>query len=438
MRKMYSLLLSAAVATSILVGSFSNLSAQWAPTSFPKPSAWDICQTSQGDLIVASSDFYNYQGLYISKDEGETWGECTAANRSYTAHAILGDYIFFGGVDGYIARSADGGNSWDEISIQHLFPEVEFYDDPIYAMVFHNDRLYVSILYWGIAYSDDMGDTWTLTDYESLQDADEPDNGGQWTYSFSSFKGSLYAIGAFGIWQYDESADHWTKVDDLWYCGDSFVLDGALYVIHNAYGLPQGIRYTTDMVNWAIVPMPENISTSIRVVRPYHGALFLGHTSDGIFYTTDMGESWIDFSDGFSGELLGENYFVFDTPMNFAFTDNYVVAPVFTLAEEAIGVYRAPIPDELITNGVLDNLALSNPMVVYPNPFTNLINIAIPEGMVGDLDVQLMDITGRILISQKVAAQSGIIPLETSSLTKGMYVISIQQGGSKFSRTVVK
>lgn len=103
--------------------------------------------------------------------------------------------------------------------------------------------------------------------------------------------GKLYNIGAFGIWEYDEDEDLWGNIDDRWYASSSLIVDDVLYVNYNASGIPDGVRYTTDLQSWEVMSIPEGVSTSIRFLEYYRGAFFMGHVDDAVFYTLDHGDT---------------------------------------------------------------------------------------------------------------------------------------------------
>ena len=84
---------------------------------------------------------------------------------------------YLGGVDCNIAITRDNGESWLNVSLRDLLPGVS-QNDPIYGLEYHNGRIYAAVLPFGVAYSDDDGNNWALSDLESLLDDDDPEIGG--------------------------------------------------------------------------------------------------------------------------------------------------------------------------------------------------------------------------------------------------------------------
>lgn len=130
-----------------------------------------------------------------------------------------------------------------------------------------------------------------MTDVDSLLDPVNPENGGQWTYDLQSFNGKLYNIGAFGIWEYNETEDKWTHINEDWCSYKTLVVEDVMYVVYNAPGLPYGIRYTQDLENWEVMPLPAEASTSVSFIQEHQGVIFMGHVDEVIFYTVDQGQN---------------------------------------------------------------------------------------------------------------------------------------------------
>ncbi len=49
------------------------------------------------------------------------------------------------------------------------------------------------------------------------------------------------------------------------------------------------------------MPLPDAVDTSVGFLKYYNGAFFMGHVNDGIFYSTDNGETWNEYNDGKKG-----------------------------------------------------------------------------------------------------------------------------------------
>lgn len=408
-----------------LIFSAPILQAQWQSTGFNQ-SAWLLCKAPNGNLLTANDVYPEEGGIYISEDNGATWTETEAEKHSYTAHLVTEDHVFMGGMDSHVAISADNGATWSISNFSHLFPTASP-EEPIYAIEKHGDRIYASLFGHGIVFSEDQGVTWQLTDTASLEDPSNPDNGGTWCYNLRSFNGTLYNLGSFGIWKYNEAADSWTEVDSTWYASSSCIVDDTFYVVYNATGIPAGIRYTTNFEDWEEMPLPAGASTAIRILEFYQGAFFMGHVSEAVFYSLDQGQNWIEYRDNFPQFSPVPGIDIYGVPMSFVFKEDTMFAGVFSPFENTGGVYIAPVPDD-----VMNILSSTNSLDVklYPNPASDYIVFELPNIDQGILKVT--DLAGRLLF-QKNIENTNSITIPTENYPSGLYIYSIDNNSTSTS-----
>ncbi|QAA81493.1 T9SS type A sorting domain-containing protein [Aequorivita sp. H23M31] len=410
-----------------------TLSAQWQPTGFNQ-STWILCQTANGNLLSANDVYPDMGGIFISVDEGVSWEDTQAENYSYTAHLVDQESVYMGGVAGNVAISHDNGATWNTSSFGTLFPD-SLPDDAIYAMTKHNDRIYASLFAYGVVYSTDQGASWILTDRNSLLDPIDPENGGQWTYNLVSFNGNLYNIGAFGIWEYDEIEDLWTMVDDTWYGSESLIVDDVLYVVYNASGIPAGIRYTTNLLDWDVMPLPSGVSTSVRTLEYYRGAFFMGHVNEAVFYSVDDGQTWNEYREDFPAFSPIPEVNLYGVPMNFVFSGDTMFAGVYSAIEGVGGVYKVPVPADVMAVG---DMQISLHTVVYPNPATDLISFQFAQPIEGILTIT--DLMGRMIFQENLQNKNSIsIDLNAQEWSTGLYLYSVRAGASTdFGKFIIR
>ncbi|MDL2227265.1 T9SS type A sorting domain-containing protein [Bacteroidales bacterium OttesenSCG-928-K03] len=404
------------------------LSQQWKPANFPEASTWTICKTANGNIIAAVDKYPDNNGkLYISKDNAGSWEECNVAGYNYSAYVVVENSVYMGGLFGNIAISHDNGETWTLSNLSEAIGENITDSYPIYAMEYHNERIYASVLYLGIAYSEDWGETWVMTDRESLL-LENPEDGGQWCYGLRAYKGKLYNLAAFGIWTYDEDSDLWNMINDAWYNSGAVVHNDILYVNHNAHGIPQAIRYTSDGENWTVMNIPDGLSTSVRVLDFYGDALFIGHVIDGVWYTLDNGETWIDFKDDFPGYSPIPELTFYDCPMGFVFADGNIICSVFSSRGDGLGVIIAPIPDNIVVGIEKQEFDSNVKFTVYPNPTNNLITINIDLNESANVALNITDIHGRTIFSKPVAVASGEYreSVSVKGWAPGLYFYNLQ------------
>jgi hypothetical protein len=100
--------------------------------------------------------------------------------------------------------------------------------------------------------------------------------------------------------------------------------------------------------------------------------------------------------------------------------------------EQYLKVYdQLYISDELgLTESALNNLS------VFPNPFSESVSIQFEK--TGDYEIELLDLTGRNILSHKVMAQNTFILNGLNTLAKGEYLLYIQSGSESVVRKLVK
>ena len=107
------------------------------------------------------------------------------------------------------------------------------------------------------------------------------------------------------------------------------------------------------------------------------------------------------------------------------------------------------IPDFLLANNILtiiDGPASENASLkIYPNPFSDGFTIEAGkrgsrEAGISNCNVEISDMTGRIILSQKVSvANSGMIRIDgLTQVPKGMYFVKVNLNGELFQQKVVK
>jgi len=77
--------------------------------------------------------------------------------------------------------------------------------------------------------------------------------------------------------------------------------------------------------------------------------------------------------------------------------------------------------------------------VVYPNPASELVNLAFEAMKEGDYNLSMSDLTGRTFINIDGYAAAGLNTrtLETESLTSGTYIVRLTMNGENHTFKVV-
>jgi hypothetical protein len=84
--------------------------------------------------------------------------------------------------------------------------------------------------------------------------------------------------------------------------------------------------------------------------------------------------------------------------------------------------------------GVQD-INISN-FTVYPNPFSEQLNVVLPKDIAGDYSFKVTDLTGRTIYTNNQSGNS--FAWNTSFLSPGVYILSIENNGMAISKKVIK
>ena len=97
-----------------------------------------------------------------------------------------------------------------------------------------------------------------------------------------------------------------------------------------------------------------------------------------------------------------------------------IISPAFKIEQATMGV------EEVNQSG----------FTVYPNPFTNELNVQLPENLKGNYIFKVSDLSGKTIYAQSQNDKSFV--WNGSSLPKGVYVLSIENNGKTITKKVVK
>jgi len=88
--------------------------------------------------------------------------------------------------------------------------------------------------------------------------------------------------------------------------------------------------------------------------------------------------------------------------------------------------------------GINDNAAV-NSISMYPNPAKGMVNIEINISLASTIDMQVLDITGRIVYAERVSVIKGqnIKHINLSNLTQGIYILSLKNDNFNFNKKLI-
>lgn len=80
-------------------------------------------------------------------------------------------------------------------------------------------------------------------------------------------------------------------------------------------------------------------------------------------------------------------------------------------------------PYEFFTTGIDNVRQISLSMTVYPNPSQSIVNLKVEDQMWENLTFQLYDVSGRLLLTQKVTGALTVVPMQY--LAGGSYLLKV-------------
>ena len=216
--------------------------------------------------------------------------------------------------------------------------------------------------------------------------------------------------------------------------------------------LPAGTAWT------GVLSQIDGASFAGGALLSHNGRLYMGMTGGGVKYSDDNGTSWSDLNtgltDGSATDLHyadGVIYLASDRGVHYLSADGItwidvsLDLPVEEVSEITAtdnylwarlrdgGVWRLQLAGNVGTSEALTN---GSGLIAYPNPAQNNVRIDVPEGSAGLL--QLVDATGRVVLSTRVAPGAASTFLDLSSLAPGAYTCVLRNDARVRAVCVVK
>lgn len=348
------------LAVIIMAGANFNANAKWEKV-YDLPASYACFVTKSGNLLMSDYQFIDYSGgIYISEDNGQTWTKTDVADHCYSNFYAAGDYVFATGEACTLARSADEGKTWEELSFAYMYAdylsEEEIMYDPCYCITYHKNKLYVADFSGGgVIYSEDFGETWTMTDRESLMyDLDggkapsykdeKPTRVMENFYNLTSYNDELYIFGVYFVFRLNEETGLWEVIrNDSNFMGVTTVFNGTLICGRSVINYGDHVPFlltTQDGNEWGEVKRPEGmLDNNVRTMTCDDKNLYVGLQQGGMYYTPDFGETWHFISEG----LPSSGNDVYYTLLSLTETEEYLYVVVYDNAWNGgaiSGLYR--------------------------------------------------------------------------------------------------
>lgn len=386
--------------------------------------------TKGGTMLVSDYNYDRKGGIWYSTDKGETWVKADIADYNYNKFVELDDYVFALGYSGRIARSDDEGKTWELLNytapLKGIIPTADLESDACYGMAYHNGKLFIAdFVGGGVLYSEDMGETWNLTDRNPMsftvsdQKDGLPTTSVEAIYNLMSFNGELYAFGLYCVYKYLEDTNSWENVrDDSNFMSVETIHKGKMFCgrsMPNETEASPFLEWTEDGVYWNWTERPVGqIDNNVRAMGQDENNLYVGLQTRGIYYSNDGGTSWADITEGlpFLNVYVNDQYL---SPLQIVADDEYVYVAVFEMMfsnRHVSGVYRqakSELPEPVTS---IEDLVQQRANHIYADEAYLHFE--------GNARVKVTDTAGK---EQHVAVEPGRADIR--NLEKGVYVFEI-------------
>lgn len=381
--------------------------------------------TSEGVHLMSDYRDMRDGGIYYSEDNGSSWTKCGVRDYSYSNFYEADGYIFAIGSGCRVARSEDGGRSWDLLNysrtVEEWIPKGATEESSCYGISVLDGVLYVADFSGGgVLRSDDYGETWEMTDRESLyiyftgETTPIMDN----FYHLEAYKGKVYAFGMYSVHTYSPEDKLWTVLPiNSNFMGSVTIFNDLMFCGRAApnYGRDQDYLLCHDGESWINVNRPDTDDNNVRFLTSDDKYIYSLHHGGPMYYTDDMGETW-NVSSNFPEGLY---------PLTLAVDSDYVYCGVYSplAGEKRAGLWR--MPKSQLVSGVES----------VKSDFTTAPYV------IGDVlfcGCAAREVTVCCSDGKRVASARDVSEFSLSGLDSGVYVYTVDYGTRSVSGKFVR
>jgi hypothetical protein len=236
-----------------------------------------------------------------------------------------------------------------------------------------------------------------------------------------AYDGNLFAItnGLFSyvIYKFNRSTLKWDFINNnLPSVGFNSV---CVYRGNMVIATSKGLHQYNELQNTIIEILNTEKFGNIKTIQAEKNTLvFYSETMPGIYFGNDTSYNFYPISGQLPSMNVTKLYFNQDTL--------YIGG--------SKGIWFRPLSQ--LSNSIQASNLNQNNIKVYPNPFSESINIDFENDFLPESDIQLMDIYGRIILKDKIQTSSHTMSL--TQLPPGIYFIVIHRGENSKTMKIVK
>ncbi len=417
--------MSVAGVASVALLSTQTAQADWEQV-YSLPTTYAHFITSEGLHLMSDYRDNRDGGIYYSDDSGATWTKTAVRDYWFSNFYEADGYLFAIGAGCRIARSEDGGRTWDLLNysktVEEWIPKGATEESVCYGITVLDGVLYAADFSGGgIISSPDYGETWEMTDRESLyiylQGDTQPymDN----FYHLEAYKGKVYAFGMYSIHSYSPDEKIWKVIPiNSNFMGSVTIFNDKLICARAVANddINADYMFCCDGETWSVLDRPDTKDNNVRFLWSDDRYIYSMHHEGPMYYTDDMGATW-NVSSNFPGGLY---------PLTIATDNDYVYAGVYSPipSETQSGLWRMS-KSELKSSGIDLTVAEGHTTPAITD------DRLICGGQA--LSVNVFSTDGQLIVSANNVAE-----IDLSELHKGIYIYNVNYSSHSISGKFVR
>lgn len=172
-----------------------------------------------------------------------------------------------------------------------------------------------------------------------------------------------------------------------------------------------------------------------QIMNVEGGKVYFVGTSVGLFATRDLAYGINRESDSTYWVQVGKEEIGNTVVM---MLDHRPSDRMLAVATHGSGMFTATIPNNWNITGVEESAEASSEMMIYPNPAKTDFNIKTEGFENGVVDLNVIDLSGKTVLSQKVGfVKNKAIKVQSESFASGVYVVQLSQNGKVITEKLV-
>jgi len=201
-----------------------------------------------------------------------------------------------------------------------------------------------------------------------------------------------------------------------------------LYAVFSGFGTPHVYKTIDGGANWSAIDngLPDVPANTILIDPLNPDDIYLGNDL-GVYYSPDGGITWESWN-----ESLPDAVMIYD--LNNSPSNRKV-----RIATHGRGMYERSYVNDFLS--ISDLQTLEDPIVLYPNPAADVLNLEINADLTGPLHIHVFDLSGKQLHTIKANDPSLNLrqqQLDVSNWNTGIYFVHLAINGQEVTKRFIK